>query len=64
MADGRLRQGDPMRAAVQFVALCQAEKFQPVILGMSDVPDAATLGRDVTVAVDAFMRIWGAEARS
>ncbi len=42
-----------MRAAVQFVALCQAEKFQPVILGMSDVPDsAATLARDVTIAVD------------
>ncbi len=62
MADGRLRQGDPMRAAVQFVALCQAEKFQPVILGMSEVPDATTLGRDVTVAVDAFMRIWATEA--
>ncbi len=60
MADNRLRRGDPMRAAVQFVALCQAEKFQPVILGMSEVPDATTLGREVTVAVDAFMRIWDA----
>jgi AcrR family transcriptional regulator len=61
MSDGRLRSGDPMQAAVQFVALCQAEKFQPVILGMSEVPDAATLGRDVTIAVDAFMRIWVAD---
>ncbi len=58
MADGRLSPGDPMRAAQQFVALCQAEKFQQVILGMEDVPDAAILARDVRVAVDAFMRIW------
>lgn len=61
MADNRLRRGDPMRAAGQFVALCQAEKFQPVILGMSEVPGATTLGRDVTIAVDAFMRIWVAD---
>jgi hypothetical protein len=46
------------------VALCQAEKFQHVILGMSEVPDAATLGRDVTVAVDAFMRIWATDNAS
>ncbi len=58
MADGRLRAGDPMRAALQFVALCQAESFQPVILGMGQAPDAETIARDVTVAVDAFMRIW------
>jgi TetR/AcrR family transcriptional regulator, mexJK operon transcriptional repressor len=64
MADERLRRGDPMQAAVQFVALCQAEKFQHVILGMSEVPDAATLGRDVTVAVDAFMRIWATDNAS
>jgi TetR/AcrR family transcriptional regulator, mexJK operon transcriptional repressor len=61
ISDGRLRQGDPMRAAQQFVALCQAEKFQQVVLGMNDVPDAVTLARDVRVAVDAFMRIWSVE---
>jgi len=61
MADGRLRDGDPMRAASQFVALCQAEKFQQVILGLSDVPDAGTVARDVTFAVAAFMRIWADE---
>lgn len=60
MTDGRLRAGDPMRAAHQFSALCQAEKVQQVILGLRDVPDAATIARDVTVAVDAFMRIWAA----
>ena len=58
MADGRLRPGDPMRAALQFVALCQAESFQQVILGMGPAPDAGTIARDVTVAVDGFMRIW------
>ena len=58
MADSRLRSGDPMRAALQFVALCQAESFQQVILGMGPVPDAETIARDVRVAVDSFMKIW------
>jgi TetR/AcrR family transcriptional regulator, mexJK operon transcriptional repressor len=60
MSDGRLRPGDPMRAAQQFVALCQAERFQPVLLAMTEVPDAASIEEGVAVAVDAFMRIWAA----
>ena len=59
MTDGRLRTGDPMRAALHFVALCQSGCYQEVILGLSAAPDAATIARDVTVAVDAFMRCWG-----
>jgi TetR/AcrR family transcriptional regulator, mexJK operon transcriptional repressor len=61
MADGRLRTGDPMRAALQFVALCQAESFQPVILAMGPAPDAGTIAREVTVAVESFLKIWAAK---
>jgi AcrR family transcriptional regulator len=61
MADGRLRQGDPMRAALQFVALAQAENFQQVLLGMGPAPDAAEIARHVTVAVDSFLKIWAAK---
>jgi TetR/AcrR family transcriptional regulator, mexJK operon transcriptional repressor len=62
MADGRLRTGDPMRAALQFVALCQAESFQPVILAMGPAPDAETIAREVTVAVESFLKIWAERA--
>ncbi|UVO55186.1 TetR/AcrR family transcriptional regulator [Sphingomonas sp. SUN039] len=62
MADGRLRAGDPMRAALQFVALCQAESFQPVILAMGPAPDAETIAREVTVAVESFLKIWAERA--
>jgi AcrR family transcriptional regulator len=58
MADGRLRPGDPMRAALQFVALCQAESFQQVLLRMGPAPGAETIARNVTVAVDSFLKIW------
>lgn len=62
MGDGRLRPGDPMRAALQFVALCQAESFQQVLLGMGPAPDTETIARNVTMAVDSFMRIWESRA--
>jgi TetR/AcrR family transcriptional regulator, mexJK operon transcriptional repressor len=61
MADGRLRAGEPMRAALQFTALCQAESFQQVLLGMGPAPDAEAIARNVRVAVDSFMLIWGKE---
>jgi hypothetical protein len=50
-----------MRAALQFTALCQAESFQQVLLGMGPAPDAEAIARNVRVAVDSFMRIWGEE---
>jgi AcrR family transcriptional regulator len=61
MADGRLRPGDPMRATLQFTALCQAESFQQVLLGMGPAPGAETIARHVTVAVDSFLKIWSAK---
>jgi TetR/AcrR family transcriptional regulator, mexJK operon transcriptional repressor len=59
MADGRLRHGDPMLAARQFAALCQSGGFQQVVLGLGQTPNATAIARDVTDAVDSFMRAWG-----
>jgi AcrR family transcriptional regulator len=58
MAAGRLRQGDPILAARQFIALCQAGYYidrlwRPDILKTAD-PDA-----EVAAATTTFMAAWG-----
>jgi AcrR family transcriptional regulator len=59
MADGRLRQGDPMTASRQFSALCQAGCFQEAVFGIGH-PDAALVTHDIEAAIDSFMRAWSA----
>jgi len=60
MAAGRLRTGDPILAARQFIALCQAgfyveRLWRPDILQTVD-PDA-----EVAAAITTFMAAWGSE---
>jgi len=60
MAAGRLRKGDPLTAARQFIGLCQSgcyldRLWRPARARTSD-PDA-----DVAAAVDTFLRAWGPE---
>jgi TetR/AcrR family transcriptional regulator, mexJK operon transcriptional repressor len=58
MAAGRLREGDPMRAARQFLALCQAGTYLER-LWRPGVAVSADPAADAASAVDTFMRAWG-----
>jgi TetR/AcrR family transcriptional repressor of mexJK operon len=61
MADGRLRRGDSAVAARQFAAMCQSNAFQHALFGIeSPQPDA--VARDITNAVDSFLRAWRSDA--
>ena len=58
MADGRLRQGDPMVAARQFASMCQSGCFQESLLGIDQGSCADRVAQDVDAALDSFMRAW------
>jgi AcrR family transcriptional regulator len=58
MAAGRLRAGDPNRAARQFLALCQSGCYLDR-LWRARQEDASDTEADVAAAVDTFMRGWG-----
>jgi len=60
MAAGRLRDGDPLLAARQFIALCQAGCYLDRLWRPSRKL-AIDVDADVRAAVDTFMRAWGAE---
>jgi AcrR family transcriptional regulator len=61
MAAGRLRQGDPIIAARQFVGLCQSgcylDRLWRPAGSWGSNPEA-----DVAAAVDTFLRAWGPDA--
>ncbi|KQS02417.1 TetR family transcriptional regulator [Sphingomonas sp. Leaf357] len=61
MAEGRLRQGDPMVAAWQFSALCQSGCFQEILLAIQNVASEERIAKDIDAAIDTFMRAWTAE---
>jgi TetR/AcrR family transcriptional regulator, mexJK operon transcriptional repressor len=61
MMEGRLRPGDPHRAARQFLALCQAGCYLDR-LWRPHQPSTGDVEADVAAAVDTFMRGWGREA--
>lgn len=60
MNEGRLRIGDPALASRQFTAMCQSYSFQLALFGI-DAPSPDTVARDITAAVDSFLRAWGPE---
>jgi AcrR family transcriptional regulator len=60
MADGRLRTGDAAIAARQFSAMCQGNSFQLALYGI-ETPGPDIVARDITSAVDSFLRAWGPE---
>lgn len=62
MAQGELRTGDPLVAAMQLFGLCQAGSFHGVFFGMQESPDSRQLARDASQAVDAFLRAWRPDA--
>lgn len=60
MAQGRLRDGDPALASRQFAAMCQSHSFQLALFGI-EAPSPDMVARDITAAVDSFLRAWGPE---
>ena len=61
MDAGRLRDGDPMTAARQFIALCQSGCYLDRLWrpGCPSITDPA---RDIADAVDTFLAAWGPRA--
>ena len=57
MKDGRLRKGDASLAARQFSSMCQANTFQLALFGI-EAPNPDSVARDITSAVDVFLRAW------
>jgi AcrR family transcriptional regulator len=59
-AEGRLKASDRLRAADQFLALCQATVYKRRLFNVSGEPDAAAIRKDVEAAVTTFMAAYGA----
>ncbi|HWI87574.1 MAG TPA: TetR/AcrR family transcriptional regulator, partial [Sphingomonas sp.] len=62
MATGRLRKGDPLLAARQFIALLQAGCYLDRLWRPACAPNT-DIARDVAAAVDTFMQAWGPPRR-
>ncbi len=58
MDDGRLRAGDAAIAARQFAAMCQGNAFQKALYSVES-PSPDVVARDITAAIDSFLRAWG-----
>lgn len=56
MARGLLRAGDPLSAAQHLTSLCMSGCHQRLMLGLIDRVDAEMIGRDVSNALDTFLR--------
>ena len=61
MANGRLRAGEPLLAARQFVALCQADRYLERLWRPS-CRELVHPEADVAAAVESFMAAWGPRA--
>jgi AcrR family transcriptional regulator len=58
MAAGRLRDGDPLLAARQFIGLCQSGCYLDRLWRPARMPKSDLTG-EIAAAVDTFMRAWG-----
>ena len=59
MADGRLRDADPQRAAEQFLALCRAGLHEQRLWNIHGKPSAEEIRSNVDAAVAGFMAMYG-----
>jgi len=62
MERGVLRTADPLTAAKQFVALCQAGQFQKYLIGALKRLDKAELDAEIEQAVETFLRAYAPES--
>lgn len=60
---GALRAGDVELAAEQFLSLLRSTAFLRHMLRLPPAPDAASVRRTASAAVDTFLRAWGPAAR-
>jgi AcrR family transcriptional regulator len=58
-AEGRLRPCDPLRAAHQFIGLCQNRLLKACLCNVAAWPDAQALDEEVDGAVETFMAAFG-----
>ena len=58
MADGRVRLGDPVRAASEFAFLCRSGCYEPHLLGMTEGDVQAHVSDDVDAAIEAWLARW------
>ncbi len=58
MEKSLLRSGDPVIAARQFAALCQAGRYQRAMMNLAAADGETSADRDVETAVDTFWRAW------
>jgi AcrR family transcriptional regulator len=63
VADGRLRPCDPMKAAHQFVGLCQNRMLKACLCNAVDEPRPEEIEAEVAAAVDSFLAAYGPEDR-
>jgi AcrR family transcriptional regulator len=59
VADGRLRPCDPMKAAHQFVGLCQNRMLKACLCNAMDEPTLAEIDAEVAAAVETFLAAFG-----
>ena len=64
MDKGVLRRADPLVAAKQFVALCQAGQFQQYLIGALKKFDPRRVETEIEQAVDTFLRAYAPERGS
>jgi AcrR family transcriptional regulator len=61
-AEGRLKAPDPLRAADQFLALCQATTYKRRLFNVGGAPKVEEIGADVEAAVATFIAAYGPRA--
>jgi len=62
--EGVLSIGDIDRAAWQFLELCQAGTFKPLLFRMTDELPMSEIQAGVAAAIDVFMAAYGARAKA
>jgi AcrR family transcriptional regulator len=60
MRRGRLRAGDPLAAARQLIGLCLSGSHRRLLLGVIDTVAPEEIERDVSEAMDVFLRAYAA----
>ena len=61
MDQGKLRQADPEIMMLHWKGLCDWDFFERRLLGAIDGPDPAEVKKAVTLAADAFLKLYGVE---
>jgi hypothetical protein len=59
IADGRLRPCNPLKAAQQFIAMCQHRMLRACLCHVMDPPGPEEIEAEVTAAVETFMAAFG-----